>query len=175
MLSGASNLAVNGEGRTFRRGEVRTSTSYRWAAMMWFKKKIFPDWNIAFVAVGAAAFLASAASADEYFISYKFDGDYIGNVEVSHGVSDPSCAPLQLQHVEIRNGILRAYNQYGFQTVKGFVTGSGFFNSDYYFDDGRAAVFEGLVDRSGSFTGGIVDSGCYWVVALSKSGSNVGY
>ena len=143
--------------------------------MMWFKKKIRPDSAAALLASLAVVGAAPSAAADEYFISYKFDGDYIGNVDVASGVSDAYCRPLPLQHIEIRNGILRAYNQYGFQTVKGFVTGSGFFNSDYYFDDGRAAVFEGLVDLGGAFTGGIVDGGCYWVVTLSKSGSNVGY
>jgi len=113
--------------------------------------------------------LASAPAAAEYLISYRYDGDYVGATTVSSALSSPSCTALPLVHLEIRNGILRAYDERKRQIVKGFVTGDGFFTSDYIFADGRTTLFEGIVDRHGQFTGGIIDDDCAWVVRLSKT------
>ena len=121
---------------------------------------------IGVLAMGAAA-LASAAA--EYFISYRYDGNYWGARLVYSEDANASCAALPLAHIEIRNGILRAYDELNRQTVKGFVTGDGFFTSDYVFSDGRKTLFEGIVDLQGQFTGGIVDGACAWVVDLEKS------
>ena len=116
----------------------------------------------------AATLAVETASADEYFISYRFDGDYIGAATVSPELSSPSCKALPLVHLEIRNGILRAYDSNNSQIVKGIVTGEGFFNSDYVLPDGRTTLFEGTVDKQGNIIGGIFDSGCAWLVKLSK-------
>lgn len=119
------------------------------------------------VLVFGAAALTSAAA--EYFVSYRYDGDYRGASLVFPENANASCAALPLAHIEIRNGILRAYDERNRQTVKGLVTGDGFFTSDYVFSDGRKTLFEGIVDRQGQFTGGIVDGACTWVIELEKS------
>lgn len=118
--------------------------------------------------VGAALLAAGTAAAEEYFVSYRYDGDYAGATTVTRALSSPSCTALPLVHLEIRNGILRAYDRNNRQIVKGIVTGDGFFTSDYIFADGRTALFEGFVEREGKFTGGIIDGACAWVVKLSK-------
>ncbi|MFQ5562898.1 MAG: hypothetical protein ACE5FO_04950 [Parvularculaceae bacterium] len=116
----------------------------------------------------AAAFVSAAPGAAQ-IISYRYDGAYIGAANLERSLSDASCTPtLPLVRLEIRNGILRAYEENGRQIVKGFVTGDGFFTSDYIFDDGRTTLFEGMVNARGRLTGGIVDGACAWVVELSK-------
>lgn len=116
--------------------------------------------------LSAGAAFVSAGAAE--FISHRYDGEYLGAANVSPASSDASCAPLPLVSLEIRNGILRAYQPDGHQSVKGFVTTDGFFTADYIFPGGRATLFEGIVDTRGKLTGGIVDGGCVWVVDLSK-------
>lgn len=125
--------------------------------------------NLLVSLVFSGATMAWAAAAEEYFISYRYDGDYRGATTVTRALSSPSCKALPLVHLEIRNGILRAYDANNHQIVKGFVTGDGFFTSDYIFFGGRTTLFEGLVDRRGQLTGGIVDGACAWLVELSKT------
>jgi len=117
----------------------------------------------------ASAFLANAASpAAAQIITERYDGVYLGAATLSSELSHGACPRLPLTRLEIRNGILRAYDEGGRQSVKGIMTGDGFFNADYIFPDGRATRFEGIVDRQGRLTGGVVDGGCIWVVELSK-------
>ena len=117
----------------------------------------------------ASCMLLSAGPAAATMISDRYDGNYVGAATVARELSSPACAPLPLAHLEIRNGILRAYEYGGRQIVKGLVTHDGFFTSDYIFADGRTTLFEGLVDRQGEFSGGIVDGPCIWVVKMLKS------
>ncbi len=121
--------------------------------------------SFSFIAVAGSV---ETALAEEYFVSYRYDGDYVGAALVSPGLSDRSCNALPLVHLEIRNGALRAYDRNNRQIVKGLITGDGFFFGDYIFADGRTTLFEGSVDRQGNFAGGIFDSGCAWLVRLSK-------
>ncbi len=114
-----------------------------------------------------AAILALPAAAQ--IISDRFDGVYTGAARPASELTDPSCPILPLYRLEIRNGILRAFDDSNRQTVKGFVTGAGFFSSDYTFADGRTTLFEGRVDRKGRLTGGVVDGPCAWVVDLSRT------
>lgn len=116
---------------------------------------------------GLAALTAGPAAAQ--IISYRYDGDYAGAAKLSPDISDASCPALPLVRLEIKNGILRAYDDSGRQTVKGFVTGDGFFTSDYIFPDGRTTLFEGIVDAQGRFTGAVIDGPCAWVVELFKT------
>lgn len=116
----------------------------------------------------AVIFAGGPAAAN--LISDRFDGVYVGAASLERDLSSESCAPkLPLVRLEIRNGILRAYDENGRQIVKGFVTGAGFFTSDYIFANGETTLFEGMVDSRGRFTGGIVYGACAWVVELSKS------
>ncbi|MEZ5893280.1 MAG: hypothetical protein R3C58_09085 [Parvularculaceae bacterium] len=112
-----------------------------------------------------ALFLASAAA---QVVSYDYDGVYIGSADPAPGLSGPNCAPLPLNRIEIRNGALRAYDNYKRQSVKGIVTPSGFFNADYYFPGRQGVVFEGRIDGGGGLSGGIMDGGCAWVVSMLR-------
>lgn len=117
------------------------------------------------VVCGLTSMLAAAAAE---FISDRYDGVYAGAARISPGISDAFCADLPLRRIEIRNGILRAWDGER-QIVKGFVVHDGFFNADYYFPGGRGVVFEGAIDARGRLVGGVIDGGCAWVVELSKS------
>ena len=118
---------------------------------------------------GALAIL-SAGAAGAQIISDRFDGVYVGAATLADDASNVVCPPLPLTQLRIKNGILRAYDGERRQIVKGFVTGGGFFNSDYYiYPGGRATPFEGRIDHRGRLVGGVVVGACAWVVELSRS------
>jgi len=117
--------------------------------------------------VFACAFAAVFAPAAAQVVSYAYDGAYYGAALPEPGLSHAGCAPLPLTEIDIRNGALRAWDG-DRQTVKGIVTGSGFFNADYYFPGRAGVVFEGVIDAGGRLSGGIMDGGCAWVVDLVK-------
>lgn len=122
------------------------------------------NWLICGGLSAVAVLLAGSASAS--FISYRFDGDYAGVTSVAQDISNETCSALPLQQLSIKNGILRSFDAAGYQTVKGFITGDGFFSSDYIRRDGRVTLFEGFVDANGRLTGGIFDNGCAWLVEM---------
>lgn len=114
----------------------------------------------------AAGAILTPAAAE--LISHRYDGVYEGKTRVAREISEASCTALPLRRLEIRNGILRAFQPGGHQSVKGFVTADGFFTADYIFPDGRATPFEGIIDARGKLTGGVAAGGCAWVVELSR-------
>ena len=118
------------------------------------------------IAAGLSAIMLTAASASAELVSYRYDGVYVGATTAT-AFSDASCPTLPLNRIEIKNGILRAWNG-NHQSVKGFITHDGFFNADYYFLGEHGVVFEGIVDAGGRLTGGIFRADCAWVVDLTK-------
>ncbi|MEO1137467.1 MAG: hypothetical protein AAFW68_12815 [Pseudomonadota bacterium] len=114
-----------------------------------------------------AVFAMATAPVAAQMVSYRYDGLYLGAAPPSPGLSDPACGALPLTQLDIRDGALRAFDG-RFQIVKGIITHDGFFNADYYFPDGRRAVFEGTVDSDGRLLGGVMASGCVWIIDLKK-------
>ena len=125
-----------------------------------------PSWGKTVAGVTAACAITTMA-ASQSLVSYRFDGVYSGNVEIARDLSDPACPLIPLDRIEIRDGALRAWDR-GRQTVKGIITHDGFFNADYYFNNGRGHVFEGAVDRNGKLVGGVFYGRCAWVAELTR-------
>ena len=113
--------------------------------------------------------LANAvSSAAAQLISHRYDGVYLGATELSSEISQGACPRLPLTRLEIRNGILRAYDHNGRQIVKGIMTGDGFFNADYIFTAQASTPFEGMADRNGRLTGAVTVGDCVWIVELQR-------
>lgn len=118
-------------------------------------------------AAGLIAAIWAAAPVAAQLISYRYDGVYLGTARATE-FSAATCGALALNRIEIKNGILRAWDG-DRQTVKGFVTHDGFFNADYYFPGEHGVVFEGMIDAGGRLTGGVFRGDCAWVAELSKT------
>lgn len=117
----------------------------------------------------AALAVVTTMPASAEFVSYAFDGVYVGGASIVRDLSDPSCPAMRLTRIEVRNGALRAWDR-GRQTVKGLMTHDGFFNADFYDANGERRVFEGTIDRNGALIGGVFSRRCAFLVTLYKAG-----
>jgi hypothetical protein len=126
------------------------------------KKYLFTSFFLASFVLAPVVYAASD-------ISPRFDGAYdVATETVPWMGAGAACAPLSVESVQIKNGLVSAAVRNAPGAIRGFITAEGYLEATITLAGGRAVPLNGRLDQD-LLSAGAIDTtaGCAWLVKIT--------